>query len=253
MQKIKIFLIHILLFFILITQNGITLVYSYDTNADPGRTENFYLIGRVFENNAHILFDGVSVNEFILCNNCGGCSFEYSFFAPSEEIKTFLLNSVGKQVILSGKLLNIPVDKLKKENPSSKCLEMPAGKNISFLSVEKAENISFYNCVVPDKIKWDKPVKIKIRIKNPFEYKITLNVDLFSFDSHFKENHILEGKEARDMEIDFNLSKQYWARDFGAAIILEIKTSAKKGNNLIYFSDKIAFYGPDGELVNIEE
>ncbi|MDD5772077.1 MAG: hypothetical protein PHX78_01260 [bacterium] len=253
MNKTKTFLTHIFLILVLITVYGISSVYSEDNHDDPARTENSYLVGRVYKNNAHILFNGVSVNEFILANNCGECSFEYCFFAPSKEIKKFLLNSAGKQVILSGKYLSIPADKLKQENPASKCLETPVDKSISFFSVEKAEYISFYSYVVPDKINWDKPVNIKLHIKNPFEYQITLNIDLFSLDSHSKENHILKAKEEKDIKIDFNLSKQDWARDYGAAIILEIKTSSGKEKSLIYFSDKIAFYGPDGELINLEE
>lgn len=253
MQKTKIFLTRIFLFYILITLCGIPLVYSSDSHDNPAPPENFCLIGRVYENKTNILFNKVPINDFILCSNCGECSFEYSFFAPSREIKKYLLDSAGKQVILSGKFISIPVNRLKEENPASKCLEASNGQNISFFSVEKAENISFYSYIVPDKINWNEPVKIKLHIKNPFEYQITLNVELFSLDSHLKENIIFKEKEEKGLEFDFNLSKKDWARDFGAAIILEIKTSSGKDKNIIYFSDKIAFYGPDGELINIEE
>lgn len=247
MRKTKIFLtiIFLNLFF---TLCGILSVSSGDSINDPP-PGNSYLIGRVYQNNADILFNRVSVNEFILCSNCGGCNFKYSFFAPSSDIKTFLLNSTGKQVILSGKFLSIPFDKLKQENPSSRCLETPAGQNISFFSVGKAEYISFYDHVIPEKINWDEPVKLKFHFKNPFEHKITLNIDLFSIDSHVKEKLILNEKEVKAMEVNFNFSKQDWARSFGAAIVLEITASPENGNYLIYFSDKIASYDAEGGLI----
>lgn len=250
MKKNNIFSIYTFSIFIFITLYGISLVYSEE---NPARPEKSHLIGRVYKNNAIITFRGASVNEFILCDNCGGCSFKYSFSAPSKEIKAFLLNLSGEQVILSGELLSIPFDKLKEENSSSKCLETLSGQNISFFRAEKADKISFYKYVVPDKINWDDPVKVKLHFKNPFEYIITLSFDLFSLDSHLKEQLILKEKEEKDIEINFNLSKKEWARNFGMALILEIRASSKKDNHIIYFSDKIAFYGPDGELVMPEK
>lgn len=205
--------------------------------------DNARIIGRLEKRASVIAHDGKSAAFSV------GSDFN-NVIAPSDEIARELSQSIGKQVIVSGSDIPVSAPTLIKENPDYGDLKKLESWFFHLIEAKKVEPVEFYTAIAPQKVNWKSRVRIVMRIKNPFDQDINIQMLFYSTNGVFKnlgrEEKIVAGK-TKEIRVDLGIDNASFAEKTGTEIMVRIEN--RTGRYRIFFEDVIAKYGADGELI----
>ncbi|MBI4056071.1 MAG: hypothetical protein HY399_00805 [Elusimicrobia bacterium] len=205
------------------------------------------VIGRLKLGDPNIIHQETKISEFSLEGSCN--SFN-NLYTSNEKIKAQLLSLLGKQVLISGIQKELTLDEVRRGNPGSECLKYLSNIMFSYIEVKKVQPTTFYRVVIPQKVTWNGPIKIRLVLKNPLPRsirKLQINItSKFYVYSVYKKEINLPARKQTTLPILLELNDPSYAKTDGTSLHISMVGSGK--NFQISFHDEIASYSRFGTL-----